>query len=165
MWEAVGTLDLEVLRQPGSAAARRISAAFTPPITRYLTTPRIPRLGSFERCALGVFHGKRLYKLDLKIVAREVVQVAQIEFDAFRVEGSGYSTPQSGQYGARKVYIERRQWLVLGLNFPLRTEYFARVSVFYPISSNRNELVTLRQLRSRLSDNISGNDIVSRRNG
>jgi hypothetical protein len=55
MWEAVWTLDLQVLRQSGSAAARRIRAAFTHPITRYLTTPRIPGLGSFERCALGVF--------------------------------------------------------------------------------------------------------------
>jgi uncharacterized caspase-like protein len=91
--------------------------------------------------------GERFYKLDLTVMAREVVRVAQVDFDAFRVDSRGVYTTRGNLLVVR---LDWRQWIVPGLIFPVKGEYINRIYL-PPISSDRVELVTLRQQTIDLS--------------
>jgi hypothetical protein len=82
--------------------------------------------------------GKLVYDLNLRIAAFEKVRVMAGEFDAFRIEGEGWIT----NVGTR---LERRFWIVPGLNFAVKSEQkdLARNGRYY--LTNSIELVSLRQ--------------------
>ena len=76
--------------------------------------------------------------IDFHIVSREKVTVPAGTFDAFRIEGRGWSI-------SRGTQIEFRQWLVPRLNFPVKREVVTRSRDGRFIDTERHELVALRQ--------------------
>jgi hypothetical protein len=82
--------------------------------------------------------GANRISIDFHIARREVVSVPAGRFDAFRVEGHGWSAT----HGTR---IEFRLWLVPRLNFPVRREVVTRARDGRFIETERHELVSLKQ--------------------
>ncbi len=74
---------------------------------------------------------------DFHISRREKIVVSAGEFNAFRLEGEGWS--------ASGLRIERINWLVPGLNFAIKQERIARDSRGQFFATDRHELVSLRQ--------------------
>ena len=72
------------------------------------------------------------------ILRREKVIVPAGTFDAFRIEGWGWSMTHGSQ-------IEFRQWLVPGLNFTVKREVLVRAPFGRFGDTDRHELVSLRQ--------------------
>lgn len=75
---------------------------------------------------------------DLKVAARETVSVPAGEFDAFRIDADGWNMTNGNR-------IEGREWVVPGLNFPVRTEWLVRKQNGQLAVTQRDELVALRQ--------------------
>ena len=79
----------------------------------------------------------------MQIVRKEKIVVPAGEFDAFRVEGTGWNNT----FGTR---LETTYWLVPGLNFPVKREFTTRLSNGKYNNADRYELVSLRQKRNSL---------------
>jgi hypothetical protein len=75
---------------------------------------------------------------DLQIVRREKVSVPAGTFDAFKIEATGWNKSK----GAK---LEVTLWLVPGVNFPIKHESLARARKGQLKSTERHELVALRQ--------------------
>jgi hypothetical protein len=84
-------------------------------------------------------YGEEFISMSLRIAAFETVRVPAGEFQAFRVEMSGW---QKAMYGI--VRREGRFWLVPGLNFGVKAEVWGRFKNRI-VRSDRLELATLRQ--------------------
>ncbi|WP_224039753.1 caspase family protein [Paraburkholderia unamae] len=112
-----------------------------------LNTTDVPRLlvpaefqiGKKWSAAFSEVHGKWSTEIDLKIVAREAVRAAGVDFEAFRVEIRGMSG---------NLRLEWRYWYVPGINFAVKWENIARRFFNEPIVTNRSELVTLQQQKT-----------------
>ena len=76
--------------------------------------------------------------IDFSISSRERISVPAGTFDAFRIEGWGWSA----MYGTR---IEFREWLVPWLNFAVKREHVTRRANGQFKDTERYELVSLRQ--------------------
>jgi uncharacterized caspase-like protein len=75
---------------------------------------------------------------DLQIVKRETITVPAGTFDTFRIEGEGWNTSVSAR-------LEVRFWLVPGLNFGIKREFVTKNKWGRFGSTERHELVALRQ--------------------
>ena len=82
--------------------------------------------------------GANSISIDFHIARREMVTVPAGTFDAFRVEGRGWSATRGTQ-------IEFRQWLVPRLNFPVKREVVSRARDGRFIETETHELVSLKQ--------------------
>jgi len=82
--------------------------------------------------------GKLVYDLNLRIAAFEKIRVPAGEFDAFRIEGEGWIT----NVGTK---LERRFWIVPGLNFAVKSEQRDLARNGRYTLTNQIELVSLRQ--------------------
>ncbi len=82
--------------------------------------------------------GANSISIDYHIARREMVTVPAGTFDAFRVEGRGWSVTRGTQ-------IEFRQWLVPRLNFPVKREVVSRTRDGRFFETERHELVSLKQ--------------------
>jgi hypothetical protein len=88
---------------------------------------------------LSTRYGTSTVKMDFRIVAFEKVRVPAGEFEAFRIEGTGWAVGNG--YSNRR---EQRLWIVPGLNFAIKTEIWVRDSrAIY--ASDRVELLSLHQ--------------------
>ena len=76
--------------------------------------------------------------ITFQILRREKVSVPAGTFEAFRIEGRGWSATLGNQ-------IEFRQWLVPGLNFMVKREVVVRTPAGKFGMTERHELVSLRQ--------------------
>lgn len=85
-------------------------------------------------------------KMDVSIQARESIRVAAGEFNAFRIEASGWSV---GEKSATK--IEVKLWVVPGINTFIRRERIKRRGDRV-VESKLTELVSIRQAASGLPD-------------
>ncbi len=83
--------------------------------------------------------GKRRTKLNFRIGAFESIEVPAGKFQAFRIDGEGWANDNFGS-----MSIERREWLVPGLNFALRGEMIVRRGNRL-VGTDRLELVSLSQ--------------------
>ena len=82
--------------------------------------------------------GANRISIDFHIARKELVTVPAGTFDAFRIEGRGWSSTRGTQ-------IESRQWLVPRLNFPIKREVVSRTRDGRFIETERHELVSLKQ--------------------
>lgn len=76
-------------------------------------------------------------EFNVKVAALERVSVPAGEFHAFRIEAIGWNY-------ATNVSLERRFWVVPGLNFPVKAERVGRRQGRW-VETERDELVSLRQ--------------------
>ncbi len=76
--------------------------------------------------------------LDFQVAVKEKVTVPAGTFDAFRIDGSGWSLTRGTQ-------IEFRQWLLPRLNFPLKWEMVSRQRDGRFVDTARHELIGMRQ--------------------
>lgn len=83
-------------------------------------------------------------KLDVRIQARETVRVPAGEYQAFRIEATGWSEGERGS-----TQIEFRLWAVPGINFPVRSERIKRRGNRL-IETKLTELAAIRQAASGL---------------
>lgn len=106
------------------------------------------QIGKKWQAAFADVNGQWATELDLKVVAREIVRAGDVDFLAFRVEGRGIRTRLHRNF----VRLEWRFWYVPGLNFSVVSEYIERAAnAVFLFSSNRDELIMLRQQRTGLS--------------
>ncbi len=82
--------------------------------------------------------GANSISIDFHIARKEMVTVPAGTFEAFRIEGWGWSA-------TRGTRIEFRQWLVPKLNFPVKRELVSRSREGRFIETERHELVSLKQ--------------------
>ncbi len=95
----------------------------------------------------GRFSGQtRRVEMEVRIQAREKIRVPAGEFNAFRIEASGWSV---GESNATK--IEVKLWVVPGINMFIRRERIKRRGNRL-IESKLTELVAIRQATSGLTD-------------
>ena len=89
-----------------------------------------------------VSEGMRVYEsfLDYQVVGREWVKVPAGDFEAFKVEGSGFNRT----LGTR---LTVRTWIVPGFNFPLRSETIRQPRNSVVREGELRELVACRQMR------------------
>jgi len=85
-------------------------------------------------------------QMDVRILARENIRVPAGEFNAFRIEASGWSVGDG-----RSTKIEIKLWVVPGINMFIRKERIKRHSRGR-IETQRIELVAIRQAASGLAD-------------
>lgn len=85
-----------------------------------------------------------LIDLEYQIRRLELVRIALGEFHAFLIEGSGWSTGLVGWTGSEK--LERRYWVVPGINFAIKSEILNRNMAWgrWTVASV-NEITSLRQ--------------------
>lgn len=100
-------------------------------------TPAEFQLGKKWKAAfIRIENGRSLNAYyDLRIVRRGKVSVPAGTFEAFRIEGEGWS---------KNIQLEVRLWLVPGLNFPVKLEKVTR-NRGRLIETKRHELISLRQ--------------------
>lgn len=77
---------------------------------------------------------------DLRVATREMVRVPAGEFDAFKLEGTGFNLTT----GAR---LTLNIWVVPGFNFPLRSERIVQPRGSVTRDGELRELVSCRQMR------------------
>ncbi len=89
-----------------------------------------------------VSEGAQVYEsyLDYHVVGREWVKVPAGDFEAFKVEGTGFNRT----LGAR---LTVRTWIVPGFNFPLRSEAISQPRKSVVRTGELRELVACRQMR------------------
>jgi hypothetical protein len=93
----------------------------------------------------GPFAGKtNQVELDARIRTRETIRVPAGEFQAFRIEATGWS---AGERGSTR--IEFKLWAVPGINFPIRAERIKRRGNRM-IETRLTELVAIRQAAASL---------------
>ena len=88
---------------------------------------------------LGSFTGQS--EIDFKVTAREQLTVPAGSFDAFRIEGEGWTQLSLG--GA--VQIRHRYWIAPGLRRPIATETYRRHTSGRILGNEREELTAYRQ--------------------
>jgi hypothetical protein len=77
-------------------------------------------------------------KYAFHILRREVITIPAGSFSAFRAEGEGFGRPYNN-------ILLLRQWIVPGLNFPIRREFLERYNHGFFYRTDRDDLVSLRQ--------------------
>ena len=81
-------------------------------------------------------------EMEYRVIAREQITVPASTFDAFRIEGDGWST---GNFPG-KSNIKPKYWIAPGVRRPVATEIYRRNSVSGKVFSNeRTELVAYSQ--------------------
>ncbi|HQC80502.1 MAG TPA: hypothetical protein PLS67_08290 [Accumulibacter sp.] len=89
--------------------------------------------------------GKQVAELDLRIATRERLRTDLGEFDTFRIDGSGWLRFQGWGGSTQMRSMERRWWIVPGINYPIRVEAINRASG-RAMLTDRIDLVALRQI-------------------
>lgn len=90
--------------------------------------------------------GEQVVTLDLRITSFEKIHTELGEFNAFRIEGRGWSLDNK-----RNMELERRFWVVPGINFFIRAEYVNRNNMRQGrlLRTEKWDLVFLRQQNYR----------------
>lgn len=84
--------------------------------------------------------GEQVVTMDLRIASFEKVRTELGEFNAFRIEGRGWSLDNK-----RNMELERRFWIVPGINFFIRAEIINRNAKGRFVRTEKLDLVYLRQ--------------------
>jgi hypothetical protein len=109
------------------------------------TVPAELQIGKKWSAAWTAVHpqrGARTFRLNLVITARETTRVSEVDFDAFRIEARGNLIYPDGSFRR----LERRYWIVPGLNFAVKAESVAYTTAsLIPAVVERRELISLRQ--------------------
>jgi hypothetical protein len=93
----------------------------------------------------GLLAGKtNRVELDVHIKVRETVRVPAGEYQAFRIEATGWSVGERGS-----IQIESRFWVVPGINFAVRSEHISRRGRRFT-ETKLIELAAIRQAASGL---------------
>jgi len=93
--------------------------------------------GTFGGSASNTFEAE----IEFRVVAREQVSVPSGTFDAFRVEGEGWSR---GSFGS--VSLKPKYWIAAGVRRPVATELYRLNTTYRRVLSNeRSELTAYTQ--------------------
>jgi hypothetical protein len=95
--------------------------------------------------------GTQVVTLDLRIASLEKIRTQLGEFHAFLIQGKGWAQGEK-----RNIELERRFWIVPGINFFIRAELINRANNRM-VLTERRELVYLRQQRIEASCIGTGN--------
>jgi hypothetical protein len=84
--------------------------------------------------------GEQIVSMDMRIAAFEKIRTELGEFNAFRIEGRGWAGGNK-----KNTELERRLWIVPGINFFIRVEKINRNDKGHLVRTERVDLVYLRQ--------------------